>query len=599
MVTIYRNIFDKTPNYIPVEKALERIRIGKSKEKIDEIRTQLDKERSNKLKQNLPSVCFSGKFQERTDIGLINHSNLICLDFDNLEDVNNEKSLLCANEFIYACWISPSGNGLKALIKIADGKKHREHFQALKELFPEIDNSGINESRVCYESYDPEIYIAEKPSVFRKINAIEQQTTYERSNYAESFQKLLKWQINKGNAFATGERNIFLFKLAGACCRFGIGESDTISLCAFEFQIGGDSFPFSELERVVKSAYRQNKSKYGTAQFEREVLVEKVNRKEIEIDADIFNPDIKPKDVIFGEDVKADALKIYDSGYEQLYGIGVEDIDSHFKLKRCEITLLTGIGNYGKSTFLKWYMLMRVILYKEKFALFSPEDNPAHEFYHDLVEIYCGMKLTPDSNYRVSRSEYERIYDELSKHFFYVYPKEISPTPEYIKERFLELVIKEKVSGCIIDPFNQMTNEYAKSGGRSDKYLETFLADCSRFAQQNNIYFFIVAHPKMMVKDSTGNYPCPDVFDIADGAMWNNKMDNILVYHRPEHQKNPDSTVCEFHTKKIRRQKVVGKKGIAIFNLHRGFRRFVFESGDPMAKLIENKKDEDYPDWCF
>jgi hypothetical protein len=72
-----------------------------------------------------------------------------------------------------------------------------------------------------------------------------------------------------------------------------------------------------------------------------------------------------------------------------------------------------------------------------------------------------------------------------------------------------------------------------------------------------------------------------------------------LVYHRPEHQKNPDSTVCEFHTKKIRRQKVVGKKGIAIFNLHRGFRRFVFESGDPMAKLIENKKDEDYPDWCF
>ena len=149
MVTIYRNIFDKTPNYIPVEKALERIRIGKSKEKIDEIRTQLDKERSNKLKQNLPSVCFSGKFQERTDIGLINHSNLICLDFDNLEDVNNEKSLLCANEFIYACWISPSGNGLKALIKIADGKKHREHFQALKELFPEIDNSFISSDFVA------------------------------------------------------------------------------------------------------------------------------------------------------------------------------------------------------------------------------------------------------------------------------------------------------------------------------------------------------------------------------------------------------------------------------------------------------------------
>ena len=46
-------------------------------------------------------------------------------------------------------------------------------------------------------------------------------------------------------------------------------------------------------------------------------------------------------------------------------------------------------------------------------------------------------------------------------------------------------------------------------------------------------------------------------FDIADGAMWNNKMDNILIYHRPNHQKDPSSTLCELHTKKIRRQKSV------------------------------------------
>jgi hypothetical protein len=32
---------------------------------------------------------------------------------------------------------------LKALVKIANGAKHREHFQALQEVFPEIDRSGI------------------------------------------------------------------------------------------------------------------------------------------------------------------------------------------------------------------------------------------------------------------------------------------------------------------------------------------------------------------------------------------------------------------------------------------------------------------------
>ena len=53
--------------------------------------------------------------------------------------------------------------GLKALVKIADTKKYREHFTALQEEL-NCDKSGINESRVCYESYDPDIglYIMEQ-----------------------------------------------------------------------------------------------------------------------------------------------------------------------------------------------------------------------------------------------------------------------------------------------------------------------------------------------------------------------------------------------------------------------------------------------------
>ena len=39
-----------------------------------------------------------------------------------------------------------------------------------------------------------------------------------------------------------------------------------------------------------------------------------VTKGEIEINADIYNLDIKPKDVIYGEDVKADALKIFVCG---------------------------------------------------------------------------------------------------------------------------------------------------------------------------------------------------------------------------------------------------------------------------------------------
>lgn len=589
--TIFRNVFDKKPYHITIEDALARIKTGKSKSQIERIRNTIDDNLRGELKSNLPSVCFSGIFSERKDEKLLQHSGFICLDFDHLDDVLEEKSLLCANDYIYACWVSPSGNGLKALVRIGSGIDHEAHFEALMDIFKTVDRSGRNISRVCYESYDPDIFINEKSIVFKKIKTIERIKISENQHDSyESFRNLLKWLANRGDAFVTGERNNFIFKLASACCRFGMSADACTNLCIEEFLLGQNSFSRIELQRTIASAYKKNKDRAGTAYFEKEKLIyrQTLTEVEVEIEDDIYNLEIRPKDVIFGIDVKGEAINIYDNGYEKLDGIGVPELDEIFKLKRGEISLLSGIGNYGKSSFLKWFLLMRVIIFEEKFALFSPEDNPAHEFYHDCVEILSGQKCTPDNPFRPSRDLYESYYDFVSSKIFYVYPKDLAPTPEYIKERFLELIIKEKISGCIIDPFNQMTNDYKSAGGRSDKYLEFLLADFARFAQQNQVFFLVVAHPRSMRKEQDGNYPCPDVFDIADGAMWNNKMDNILIYHRPEHQTNPMSSLCELHTKKIRRQRMVGKKGFIQFGLHPSFKRFLFNGVDHMKNVLES-----------
>lgn len=595
MITAYENIFSKQPHYITIENALTRIKSGKSKVKVEHIRSTIDKERANALKSNLPSICFSGKFEQRKDDGLIEHSGFICLDFDDVGDIDEYKSLLCGNDYVYAAWVSPSGKGIKALVKIADGNKHREHFSALQDDFVGVDRSGINPSRVCYESYDPEIWINPNSKVFTKTKKTERIKTTERSDNAESFQNLLKWLSNKGDAFVTGERNTFIFKLASACCRFGLSEDSTRHNCIVEFNIGEGSFSHNELVKTIESAYRQNKHQYGTAVFEKERLIVTTTRSEVDINSDIMNPDIKPKDVIFGEDVKEHALDIYDNGYQKVVGIGVDLLDAMFKMKRGEITLLSGHGNMGKSTFLKWYIMMRIMVHDEKFALFTPEDNPAEEFYHDMVEIYCGMDCTPQNPLRVSKSTYDQVYDKISRSIFYVYPKDISPTPDYIKERFLELIIKEKIDGCIIDPFNQMSNDYSSANNRDDRYLATFLFDCSRFAIANNVYFVIVAHPKPMPKDKDGNYTCPDVYDISGGTMWNNKMDNILVYHRPENRTEINSTTCQLHVLKIRRQKIVGKKGMIEFAQNRSTRRFIFEGKDFLSNYIDSTKFEYAP----
>lgn len=586
MVTIFKNIFSKEPFYVLVDEALERIRTGKSKKIVDEIRGTLDKEKANKLKLNLPSVCFSGRFgKDRTEEQLIEHSGFIVLDFDNISELRDRQTEIISKNYVYACWVSPSGNGLKALVKISSPKKHREHFQALQEEFPDIDKSGINISRVCYESFDPEIYINKESKVFTKTKKIEKIPTYERTTENDViFKRILTWLSNKNDAFVTGERNNFIFKLASACCRFGIDQMTAIGLIETEF-VSNSDFTRSEAERAIKSAYKANQSNYATASFDREVLVDKVTRKEVPVDETIFDEGLKLKDVVYGIDVKEQAMKLYDSGYTKIDGINVAEFDEKFKPKRGEVSLLSGIGNYGKSTFKKWYQAMRMLMYGEKFASFVPEDNPPEEYYHDFVEIILGCDCSPNNPNRPSREVYEFVYDLVCKHIFYVYPKDVSPTPQYIMEVFLELIIKENVDGCDIDPFNQLTNEYQKFG-RTDKYLEWVLSVFSRFAQVNNIFFWIVAHPRQMTKASDGNYPCPDVFDLNDGAMWNNKMDNILIYHRPFAQTDPMNPACEFHSKKIRRQKTVGKKGFVLFEMSFKKRRFLFDSQDVMQKML-------------
>ena len=594
MITIFKNIFSKEPHFITVEKALERIKTGASKQLVMDIRLALDKEKANKLKLNLPSICFSGMFGiDRKDDQLIEHSGFIVLDFDDISELRDKQTEIISNKFVYSCWVSPSGNGLKALVKIADGAKHREHFQSLQDIFPEIDRSGINVSRVCYESFDPDIYINENAEVFAKAKKVEKIVVSETENLddSENFRRILKWLTNKNDAFVTGERNTYIFKLASACCRFGIGEDSALGLISTEYTVSND-FTMSEMKSAVKSGYRANKNNFGTASIQKEKLVSKTTNYEIDVKKEFTEEageSYRVEDVVYGIDVKDRALYINQNGFDRVQGIGIPQLDYLFKPKRGEITLLTGIGNYGKTAWQKAQLLMRMVMFGEKIATFSPEDVPAEEYFHDYVEMLLGCECTPYNPNRPSNEIYEAAYDFVSKHIFYISAEMLSPTPQYIKEKFLELIVQEKVDYCCIDPFNQMTNDYKGYCGRTDKYLETLLADFSRFARKNDVYFWIIAHPKLMERDRSGNYKCPDVFDVNDGAMWSNKMDNILVYHRPFAQTDPNNPLAEFHSKKIKK-KSVGRKGFMMLDYVWDRRRFFVEGKDILQELLNAKK---------
>ena len=128
-VTIFQSIKDTdTPFHREVGVILERIKNGSSKRLVKNIRTTKDKNERNELKKKLPALCFSGVFNKRKDSALVEHSGLICLDFDGYEKKKlllEHKEKLTKDSYIFSVFISPSGNGLKVLVKIpADPDNH-------------------------------------------------------------------------------------------------------------------------------------------------------------------------------------------------------------------------------------------------------------------------------------------------------------------------------------------------------------------------------------------------------------------------------------------------------------------------------------------
>tara|TARA_R100001443_G_scaffold91549_1_gene98164 strand:- start:2882 stop:5296 length:2415 start_codon:yes stop_codon:yes gene_type:complete len=288
-VTIFKDIKDTSqPFYRDVQKIIERIRDGASKDIVKEIRDESDKQKRNDIKQQLPAICFSGKFSKRNDSSLLEHSGLICLDFDGYESdklLLEEKESLTKDRYTYSVFISPSGMGLKVLVKIpAEVDNHKKFFTSLEKHFnsPYFDKTCKNVSRVCYESYDPLIYINEQSSVFNTIIEQEYQEvirhkdkqTIPITDEKKIVEILMKWWERK-YGFKSGERNNNIFILASAFNDFGVTQ--TVASYVMNTFVS-DDFTEAELKRTINSAYAQTQN-FGTKYYEDEELVATVKQK--------------------------------------------------------------------------------------------------------------------------------------------------------------------------------------------------------------------------------------------------------------------------------------------------------------------------------
>ena len=290
-VTIFQNIRDTdTPFFRDVHVILERIKdgAGATKDLVKRIRLEKNKPERQELKKQLPAICFSGTFNKRTDASLLEHSGLICLDFDGYtkqKELLQDKENLSKNKYVFSVFISPSGNGLKVLVKIpADAENHTMYFNSLEKYFNSayFDKTSKNLSRVCYESYDPLIAINENSSIWDKIEEPEytevsrtrDKATIPITDENKIVEILVKWWEKK-YPMHEGQRNQNAYVLAMAFNDFGINKS----LASYVInQFATEDFTLREIGTTIDSAYRHT-ANFGTKYYEDEERINTIKAK--------------------------------------------------------------------------------------------------------------------------------------------------------------------------------------------------------------------------------------------------------------------------------------------------------------------------------
>ena len=273
IVSVFKDLYKSkdVPFHVPLEKIIDRIKNGASKEIVEKIRNG-----QKELKDTLPCILFSGVFNERNSNSLIQHAGLMIVDFDkypNEKEMFNHLELLKQNKHFILLFISPSGNGIKGVVKVSNELTKETHTKIFKEFqnqfnydYFDIVNSNID--RVCFESYDPDIYVNLEAEIFNPILKDEGFLLTEKvplipiNDEEKIIDKIMKWNWKKD--FREGERNSFIFDLAGAFCEYGISQSTAEGYILNNIVIGD----FSDREAIttIKSAYK--KRNFDTKFFE-------------------------------------------------------------------------------------------------------------------------------------------------------------------------------------------------------------------------------------------------------------------------------------------------------------------------------------------
>jgi len=262
----------------PVEnKALliiiKDIKEGKYKADIENLRSLIaleDTDKADKLKKQLPAFSPSGTFKGGRKAELLDqYSGFVHLDFDKLSDIqlNTAFQEIAKSPYTFACFRSPSGNGLKVFVEVNSVAEYHDTAYRQVQLYYEnmleisSDPKCKDITRLCFVSNDPETYKNIHNQIFEvTFPETESQIKIQEKEvyaYQKSFEDCIRFTEQKEN-YQTGNRNNFVYLLACNCNRSGIPENEALDLVITNFDLSE-----VEIKASVRSAYSNHFNEFA------------------------------------------------------------------------------------------------------------------------------------------------------------------------------------------------------------------------------------------------------------------------------------------------------------------------------------------------
>ena len=251
---------------VELQKVLEEIKKGFWKKQIEDIQYHLkngDIEQAKELKGKLPAFTISATYSgKRNKENVETYSGLLHLDYDKLDNIQDIKSKIISNPYTYAAFVSPSGKGLKVLVKCDNELgTHTAAFNSLRSYYDGLlcvdsDKSVRDVLRLCFVSYDSDLYLNENSKVFNYQSLL---------NNEKNSQRDLEevWNFtSKKEEFYEGNRNNFVYLFGCNANRSGLNISDAIN---YAYSFSDNEFNKDEIEQSITSAYKNNVNEKGSA----------------------------------------------------------------------------------------------------------------------------------------------------------------------------------------------------------------------------------------------------------------------------------------------------------------------------------------------